>query len=392
MQSALLLLFMVAFQASLCTWSVPVKLMESKGTTEPWVASVYRDPSTSLNHAIIIDGRQYRYFAVKDDGTVIHDRVLPSGRSSYTARAVIKGAGNGENLFVAFRCSVEGQEATSIVNFTESKDGGKNWAAPVSVTVLPTSSVKLLLDMLYISETGRVFVFFLEQSKNQIRMVSRPANSLVFSGETTIVRDGVWIDGHAAYTPIGARQYIYVVYIGLSKSQLMYVRSTTNGADWSVPAEISNGDPALQIRDVIAGTKLGSTLYIIYAPRYGPEKLLVSQDRGVSFGKPVPFTIKSSNFWSTDGVAVCAANETQHKLVSLSMVQGYAAEYALWDMKKMEATRKQHPFESFWTVTTTGVECGFDAVKKERVTIGFVGADTGTYVHGVYFAVDREAF
>ncbi len=390
MQSALLLLLLVAFQASLCEWSDPVKLVEMKGTA-PWAASVYRDPSTSLNHAIVCVGTQYRYLAVKDDGSVVHDHVFPSDSDAYAARAVIKGAGNGKNLFVAFRYTID-RRVMRTVNVTESKDGGESWTVPVSA--LSMNGAKEFLDMLYISETGRVFIFFTElfTSTHELRMVSRPANSRVFSGETVIVSSGLGADARVAYTPVGARQYIYITYVTPWTSQLMYTRSTTNGADWSVPKEIANEDGVWHIRHVIAGAKLDSNVYIVYAAKRGPQKLLVSSDHGASFNKPVPFTIKSSNFWSTDGVAVCAAEGGLHKLVALSRVDGNAAEYAIWDMKKMAATRKQHPFKSFWGIYTTGVECAVDGGKKQMVTAGFATATNDRKVYGLYFAADLEAF
>ncbi len=391
MQSALLLLFLVAFQASLCEWSTPVKLLESR-LYAPWVASIYRDPSTSLNHAIICASRQYRYLAVKDDGSVVHNRAFSVGNSFYATGAVIKGADNGKNLFVALKYSVDAREIVRTVNFTESKDGGENWTVPVSV--LAMDGMKVLLDMLYISETGRIIIFFSELKKHDLGMVSRPANSSVFSGETIIIYNGLGLGtgARAAYTSVGAKQYIYIAYVTFWGDKLMYLRSTTNGADWSTPIEIASGDKAWQMRGVIAGAKLGSMVYIVYAAQEGPEKLLVSSDRGVSFGEPVPFTLKASNFTTVDGVAACAAEGGVHKLVALSRVENSAAEYAIWDTKKMEATRKRHPFESFRYIATTGVECAVDAKKKQRVTPSFAVVRGAPDMYNLYFAVDREAF
>lgn len=219
-------------------WTAPKRIFKSKEYKPIKILSVYRDPTSSVNHVYYSAGRLHCYQALLDNGTELYNDVFNSG---YHNTAVLRGAGDGKRLFLAY-----GHFKPEVVKFMESSDGGKSWSDPVSIVAESKDEYRTFTDMLYIE--GNLFVFFihmLDESHSEvatIKMVSRAAGSSVFSPERLIAKNAAWSrEGLAAsYERQGKKTCLHVAYnVGPDNKRLIwYTRSVDSGASWSNPREI----------------------------------------------------------------------------------------------------------------------------------------------------------
>ncbi len=145
---------LVMLSVSFANWTGPTLLLEAR---QWWHANVltsaYRDPVSLTNHVLIHNesNDETLHLAVDDQGAVVGKTVL--GKTC-TPAAVIRGDEKHLLAALAFR---HGPGERTMINFTESMDGGRTWT-PVKWLALGEGESGLL-DMVYMAETGRVLIF-----------------------------------------------------------------------------------------------------------------------------------------------------------------------------------------------------------------------------------------
>ncbi len=274
--------------------------------------STYRDPSTGITH-IINHGYWFnQYMAVANNGTVLHSSELESCRESNNA--VIRGTGDGKRLFVVMDCRINMErDPQNSIQLLESDDGGHTWSE--AVYILPEDNYdRRLCDVLYIAESGRIYVFISTTSKYRVTMISRAPGSTVFSREREIISNFGYssIELSAAYSIWVGKPVIHLAYKD-SNNKLAYTRSDNNGVTWSRARTFDLGHMLQFIHSMEAA---GPALYIaVTISTYDrislPELLVQSADYGQSFLAPVNITIASAGTdKSTGRLALCGTSST----------------------------------------------------------------------------------
>eukprot|EP01022_Parablepharisma_sp_SALTPOND_P015210 TRINITY_DN212_c0_g1_i2.p1 TRINITY_DN212_c0_g1~~TRINITY_DN212_c0_g1_i2.p1 ORF type:complete len:401 (-),score=9.48 TRINITY_DN212_c0_g1_i2:188-1390(-) len=376
MRAYLLLLFVISLLAtqSFAKWVGPVKLLPTLDSGSYIVTSTYRDPKTHVNHLyyIVDSPPQYHgYLVVSDAGEILYQTKYLA--QSWFYGGTIRGAGDGQHLYLAMQAKYHNGAAT--VNFSESTDGGATWSEPSPI--LPNSGPdKYFQDMIYVSETGRVFVFFFE-NKNVLKVITRAPGSTVFSNPVVIATDfehsRKWrINSKAVYNIWLNRQLIHVFYVNQNK-RLAYSRSATNGATWTSHKVISN-DSVYHVTEALTNHKFSETIYVSYALATDSyAKLIKTDDYGVTFTEPKSITKNYVNSDTTDGLALCGT-KSMVMLSAFFPITSGTAEYSLVDSKTFEPFDKQHPFTES-TITTAGLDCTIDVPRSQLDVAIFVSKD-----------------
>ncbi len=369
-----LIIAILALNAVSGTWTAPVKLMETHDHRLE-VKSVYRD--LSLTHLLVYNPNSCQHLAVAENGTIVSHKYF-----AITYGGVIRGAGDGKHLMMALDHHVTGGSAV-VVNFTESSDGGKTWSPPVyAVKRGPLN--KYLQDMLYIPSTGRVFIFFATDRKYELRMVTKPNNSVIFSGEM-LVANSVYTAPHAAkvgYATLEGKGCLHLSYKNLS-GHLVYTKSENNGISWSPPRKISE-DKLSFISGILVS---GPSVYIGFTTKgESPAVLEYSHDNGAHFAA-VNITHDNAGREGDQGFAVCNDNKEGATLVSIFTEGDGKAEYAIWDTKgEMHPARRGHPYESVrGEITTAGTDCMMAAERRTVPAVVTVWENKHGYL---YFATE----
>lgn len=358
MKIAALSLLLVALLAR-AEWTQPRKLMT---TNKVQITSVYHDPTAFLNYLLLLDTEEgsLRFLVLSNDGAELYSILFND--ANYTASALVRGAGNGKNIFMALPYSTSGESG---ILFSESTDGGFTWSNPAAV--LPRGKDRRLQDVVYLAATGRVYVFFL--CGDQLRVVSRPPGSTVFSTKTLVANEVAPRISAARAAHDGTA--LHVAYVSLtSQDTVMYTRSENGGATW-LPAQklVKETVPVIAVTHMIASSA-SPLLLVAYTSRSAPAKLVYSRDHGRTFGLPVKITnVPASKVDSISGFAVCPGDMKRPLLDSMFPTNDGGVEYAIWSADTMLPERRPHPFEGMNVVNTAALGCQVDA-GKAKLTVG----------------------
>ncbi len=302
MYFAVLLLVTLALNlksaAALC--GKPITLLDSLNYTglktldQP--LSSYKDPATRLNHAVLAVSSEhiYYYFAVSDDGIVVHRTSFSISGPSY--KGIIRGAGNGKNLYLAMAsCREDNQRAG--VDFTESADGGATWK-PVLHIATPSYGA-YLTDLLCVPETGRLYLFYVNVYSGSVRMVTRPKDSIVFGTEIVVTKGwsvALRMCAKAAYDSDSG--VLHLVFIS-GNTCVLYTSSEDGGLTW-LQARCITQNFATQITNSAASGD-GRIFFTALAWYEDPASLLASQDNGHNFVKPSHYPRNGHGAWAPMG-------------------------------------------------------------------------------------------
>ncbi len=373
------LLLLAAFAAA--NWAGPKRLATIGSYMYNHVVSVYRDPSTHINHMICCNRFTFNYwhFAVLDDGTVLHSYFFDDLKRVYVA--TLRGNDDGKHLYMGMWSAAN--STLSIAGFTESSDGGRTWA-----NVQPLLTVewkrKVYQDTLFIKETGRVIIFA-SVDDNTIRMVSRAPGSLVFSSEAIIVQNAPFNDivCRAAYSVEGGKTVFHLFFTNFAM-RLSYTRSTNNGVSWSTPREITSAT-APPVAKLIHAIATQGRLYLSYTVQGAPAVLLYSLDGGKTYASPVNITDRPAMYDTPQGVAVCRGDSN----VMVTMFATHDEdngdeypEYAFWDLKTMTRHVRKQPY-NIQKIKNVGVDCEVSSGKIHVATFAMQEDhhDQQTYVY-----------
>ncbi len=365
-----LLLFSLLLVGVRPGWTEVTQLLAP--TLNATILSVHRDPSSSLNHLVLGTSlpSQYIHMAVTDDAKIV-------AQSAFADRihrnAILRSAGDGSRLFLAFDVATA-QGGYAIV-FVESSNSGKTWSSPLSAVKFEVAGS--LSDLLFVPETGRLFVFFTTYPGYELRMVSRAPGSAVFSAETRVAREayhGYRSSAKAGYSTLQSSKaaYIHVAYRANGTDLLMYVRSDTNGVTWSSPKMVGDRILVDYVATVVSGPKFRQAIFISYVAPGGSRLVLYSSDLGEKFSEQLHMSKMLAPRWNQAGVTSCAnADGSLSMLVSFIPGDGRTApEYSLWDTLDMRQYARRNPFGKI-RARQTGVDCVIDSVAKLRKTVVF---------------------
>ncbi|MDR3543076.1 MAG: hypothetical protein P4L69_19245 [Desulfosporosinus sp.] len=342
-----------------------------------YVASVYRDPKSAVNHVICrtnILGK-FWHIAVSDVGTVLSSTLF--NNAGYTWVATIQGAGDGKHLFLAMESS-SGIYSYSI-HYTESSDEGATWDVPRIVKV---DDNKYIEDLLYVKEYGRVYAFFINGDR-ELRVLTKAAGSVSFSEDIFIARNAVFnlLKAKAAYSiRQNALLLIHAFYV-TTDGNLAYTQSATHGATWTQPKIID--DSTFEITHAVS-SKFSESIYVSYsAVSSHPAKMIMTKDSGTTFSDPKSFTNKGVVL-GNHGLAFCGSADNL-LLVSYA-TDGRIIEYDFWKFEELAPVERFHPFSSSRTLSA-GVGCNVDANYPAFKVAVFI-----TQQDGLYFASEYGIF
>ncbi len=343
------------------------------------ILNVYRDPSTSVSHVIIGVPylSHYLHLAVSDNGTILfRTRFVDPAAVS----ATIRGTGDGHRLFLALSSS-----AAHVVNFTESSDGGKTWAAPIAIT----KSGRYISDMVYIPATRRIYVFFTTPNE-ELRMASRAAGSIIFSPEGLVAKGVLpgFDAARAGYANLAIAVWLGAAYVNATDRRLMLTTSVNFGVSWDSPKAIGGlGETIRSVSSLLSGPRFGPSVFVAYISASSSRARLVrSQGFGLSFGPPVSMTNESTNA-NHIGLSGCVTEKSMMILSSLYPVFEGLPTYAIWNGSDTRLTPEIRR-TPYWFAQTeqTGVDCAVDHEGVVRVST-FVTMRRGESCM-LYFAVD----
>ncbi len=362
-------------------WTAPT-LLEDFGENFADLFTVYRDPATSVSHVIVGMWHltHYLYLAVTDEGVVLHK---VSFREESPKAAIIKGAGDGKHLFLAFVCCNRDR-----FNFTESADGGKTWSKPVGILAPEEKSVSFQ-DMVYVPETGRIYLFFIKYFAKEIWMMSRAPGSIIFSGATLVGKDAYpyLFMARASYTRVQSRTYLHVAYIQASGSAMIYTRSENSGVTWSVPKEIAQSESVRYVTGVLSDSQFGPWVYVTYV-RHDDNmgRMIYSSDHGAKFSAPI-MTTTARTYSDPAGMALCTGNPAVRQLASLLKQFISVPEFAIWNATTLKPEYRAQPYVQPYA-DTTGIDCAIDKAGKRTITTFAVIYDG--YAYKLFAAADTE--
>ncbi len=370
--------------ASLATWVGPIQLLDLD--TAVSVESVYRDPTSLLTHVIAMERStsSLYHFAVSDTGAIVYNYTFPE--NDYSINAVVQGAGDGLKIFAA--CSFRKNNLDHLIRFRESADGGKTWSKPI--VIVEEGSNKRLQDMIYVVDTGRIYVFF--TTGHDLRVVSRAQGSIVFGSEVMVGKRAYseFNSALASYNINNGKSLIHVVFKNYDDLSLRYTSSSTNGVTWEKDRDIS-GEPVEGITNIVSNEKVGPSFFVAYATIfYGPAKMVYSKDFGKTFSRPMIIT--NNNKWSNnmaDGMAVCGSSATP-LIASLFVTKKDSVEYGMWDLATMKPTYKDHPY-TMTKITTAGLDCQVDEAKSLLNVTSFVSVDMDGRSY-LFFGAESDVF
>ncbi len=362
-------------------WTEPKKILSRDENAVIYIQGVYRDPTSSVNHVYYSTGDIHHHKALLDDGTELYNTDFNNG---YHEAAVLRGAGDGKRLFLAYR-----QRNPDVVKFAESSNGGKSWSIPVSI-VEESAEYRTFGDMLYVE--GRLFVFFIrmpEYSRPQeasIKMVSRAPNSLVFSPEKLIANNAAWsVEGLvASYERQGKRNYLHVAYNtgSLETSTIWYTQSVNNGVSWSRPREIKEtmGYYIKSMRNI------GERLYLVYSlnSHSSVAMMVRSANHGATFSAPMLFNLSSGT-----ELATCASKRYK-RLATFRQIEEKQISYALWNHATIKKEYEENYFTGEDVVFSAGIDCVVDETRGEREIPAFFTEIRDHKFSEIFFTVNTE--
>eukprot|EP01022_Parablepharisma_sp_SALTPOND_P020859 TRINITY_DN390_c0_g1_i1.p1 TRINITY_DN390_c0_g1~~TRINITY_DN390_c0_g1_i1.p1 ORF type:complete len:406 (-),score=3.55 TRINITY_DN390_c0_g1_i1:108-1325(-) len=387
----ILLLFALSMLAtfSFGTWIGPIKLVDTMGACIYRVLSIYHDPTTRVHHVLYnaasIETFQ-RYLLVSDAGIVLNNITFSNANWDFTG--VIRGVGDGQHVYMAMTSYLG--SAKYAIKFTESTDGGKTWTTP-SFIMEASSPDSYLQDMLYIAETGRVFVFFYEKNY-KLKMVTRPPGSNVFS-KPILVASNIYppiqmqMNAKTVYSTLMDQQILHLFYANYN-GRLAYMRSTTNGATWS--PKLVPDDSLTHISAALINPKFSETIYVSYTSRGNrPAKLIKTEDHGITFTEPKPITKHHVHSATKEGLAICGT-KSSIKLATFFTTTSFIGEYSWVDSKTLEPFNRPHPFTEP-EIYTSALDCNLN-LEKSQLSVTIIAARYVDNKADLFFAKETDFY
>jgi len=371
-------------------WTTPTLLNEENTSTYAFVSSVYYDPITQISHILYADYKfqYYDHYALLDQGKVLYKTRFDNG---YGLVGLLRGPKDGKHIALAYWTFIN---SLHTFNFTESFDNGLTWKK--SVRLVESEKHLILQDMIYIKETGRIFIFYEDQSKKEIRMITRSPGSEIFSNEIEIGYDVFPRDSFNSkfdYNFIDGKTILHMFYKN-DKMLLSYSNSYNNGITWSDPKIVTHDDNVTMIANVVSDSKITKKIIVSYIPasHMEPPKMVISENFGETFGEPIPITFGGRygeyEFYETFGLKLFGSKENP-VLCSFYLTKENVPVFAIWNLDTGERNEYENPFYEPW-ITTLGLDLIYNSDEHKLFISALVTRQTNMktqllYSHGEKF-------
>jgi len=345
-------------------WTEPKILNSEQHELSSYASSVYYDPVSRINHVLYADNvaHYYLHMALDDEGNVLYQTKFNCEDGGQIG--ILRGPKDGKHIYLALS-TYEHPEST--ISFTESFDNGQTWSKLIKVGHSPSSV--WLQDMIYVKETGRIFIFFYVYGSNEIRLTTRPPNSHLFGNDIIVT----YHYGHktaflskVAYNIKDGQIILHMFFMGML-SQLVYVRSNTNGLIWTAPKVIAS-DIAMVISNAVADSSITNKIACAYITNAAePARMVVSSDFGETFTAPIRLT--SDTIYAEDianGLKIYGTKE-KPMLASFFATSSGALDFKIWDFgTHVQGHYSKHPFDET-NISTAGLDIILD--EKQQVNL-----------------------
>ncbi len=380
----------VLFIAASATWTGPKRILTLPNYA--FVEAVYHDAASDVTHIAVYEEKalKARHLAVSSDGTVLYSTLFP-GVCPLGPKIVIRGSG--KQLFMAL--SYTFPDSPSKLGFTESSDNGKTWT---KVSGVENQGGKGLQDMIYVAETGRIFVFFTGNQEHQLMVASRPNNSIAFSPARTVAKDitsGYPRHAQASYNSWEGKLMLHVVYVDDDDEELKYTKSLDMGMTWQPTKKaIVDDDDILHVMNMVSQPGLSPEIYVSYAKVGNLAKLTRSLDYGVTFESPRKFT-KEYVFTKSESssLLLCGSKALASLVVTWDSYNGDTfVEYALWARQEGELKQYNRAYPTTKRPVSVGADCTADANGGVNMFTAVSVEENAGKEYAIYFAKEASKF
>jgi len=327
-------------------WDKPVLLNEFSHQFYAFPSTVYYDPVSGVNHILYADDSYnfYWYAAVSDEGKVLYEKYWNVKNMAITG--LIRGPKDGKHLYLALAII---EKNIHKISYTESDDNGKTWAPLIDIYGTNITNNIELNDMIYIKETGRLFIFYYEEETQSIYAITKPPGSSLFSAPMFVCKSRAtfkFFISRVTYNDINGRHILHLFF--LYDTTVFYTESFDNGLEWTPPKKVSgNHEVSLicqAVSDKTKGTNLVSVSYTIWE-KTSPAKFVYTQDFGSTFSSEFNLTDIGVNYYEAVHAMTMFGSKASPLMATFFATQDLQAEFAIWTLKDSIVKKKMdHPF------------------------------------------------
>jgi len=315
-----------------------------------FISSAYFDPISHINHLLYSDNNNAPYYwhaAVSNEGKILHSTYFNDSSSAFAGS--IQGPKDGKHLYLAFSVYSNGFKK---INFTESDDNGTTWSLHQEIGGNEKAKHAIFQDMIYVNETGRLFIFYIEDESKYIHIITKPLGSAVFSDPMKInmcYGNSSFKLARATYNIKDGRHILHLFY--QSNNLLYYTRSGNNGITWTSPRVIeTNKEIRMIFQSAADMTGSNNFIAVSYASwsSSDPVKLVYSRDYGETFSNEIDLTNGRVYYSDNAGHRMqIFGTEANPMMGALFATGNRTAEFSVWFLKgNFRKILLDHPFDT----------------------------------------------
>ena len=395
------LFFICFFQATICTWSTPIRLSaENRDCGYP---EMYTDPATHITHVIWRDradgNNNLSYTQVKADRTVIPSKYLETERSTQYSRIV--GEGDGKHLLIAYEATKNGEYVCTHakkggcfeIYFTESFDGGNTWTKAVMIEHPHDTSAmnRRNPQLIYVKATKQAYLTYWiggTTFTNGKFAYSTRYGAGKFSAEALISVGIVPIDHSVIYTLDAKTKAvkIHLLYVSTDNAtdNVMHTSSLDEGKTWRSPKVLASqmhsypSEAFIEPYAVSNSDLAGDTLFVSFVFS-GEAKMMWSHDDGNTWSKVLP---THHGDIVEPRIQLCKMPKTQlpkvHMIAKMpQMTSHHSFAFGTFSLQTHTYKDEEFPFTDMLGSTGYMLDCYVENDEKE-----VVAAVTETEYHG----------
>lgn len=308
--------------------------------------AIYQDSSSHIIH-IITQGwtKTATYLAVFKNGTLFY-----SHEYEEIEMLDITGADNNKNLFIVQTYHLKPE-------FSESFDNGLTWQKPYEIEGEEITKMKIL----FVKETGRLFVFYYSDKTKEISYILRSPNSSIFSNPKCI-RKNASEKFSIAYLLVNKTAVLFMIYAD-NENKISILTSYDNGITWK----------NMMLENEIIGYPLtfivNSNIFFTYENISDHSVYLNGFDiNGKNIIRQISLTNNAQNQYNglSGGISICGTLKNKF-IISFYLVQNAEKPYySLFNLTSRKLTYRENPFNSLYSAS---IKCRENSYKSEITII-----------------------